>query len=168
MIKQRSTEIPAPETKSPYIQPEIFRQVVEHTPLISIDFICVDQEAMLVGRRINRPAQGMFFVPGGRIGKGEMFEEAFKRVSNDELGITFRPTDCEALGIFDHIYPDSAIDPNLTTHYVALAYKVNLKLSDVQTRGMRKQHDKFFMMQLDEMLSSDDVHENTKVYARLL
>ena len=154
--------------KSPYLPPELFRQVVEHTPLISVDFVCVDKSSVLVGRRINPPAQGTLFVPGGRICKGETFQQAFKRLSEDELGITLQPRDGEFLGIFDHIYPDSALDPNVSTHYVVLAYRLNLKFTDVQIRRLRHQHDKFFMMQFQEMLQSEEVHENTKVYARVL
>lgn len=57
-----------------------FLEIVRLTPLVSIDLIVLDQAGdVLLGRRVNRPAQGMWFVPGGRIRKDETLADAFKR-----------------------------------------------------------------------------------------
>ena len=70
--------LPAPE----------FLDVVRLTPLISIDLIVVDDHArVLLGRRVNRPALGAWFVPGGRIHKDESLGGAFSRIVREELGL---------------------------------------------------------------------------------
>ncbi|MCH5770603.1 GDP-mannose mannosyl hydrolase, partial [Salmonella enterica] len=49
-----------------------FRRAVEMLPLVSIDLLLRDAEGRyLTGLRSNPPAQGAWFVPGGRIRKNE-------------------------------------------------------------------------------------------------
>ena len=67
---------------------EIFKTVVASTPLVSIDLIIRNsQEQVLLGLRNNRPTQGYWFVPGGRIQKDERLENAFRRLVSVELGV---------------------------------------------------------------------------------
>lgn len=49
-----------------FLRQEDFAAVVRTTPLISLDFIVENgQGEILLGQRLNRPAQGYWFVPGG-------------------------------------------------------------------------------------------------------
>ncbi|TOB15241.1 NUDIX domain-containing protein, partial [Vibrio parahaemolyticus] len=53
---------------------QTFKLVVASTPLVSIDLIIRNSKRqILLGQRTNRPAQGFWFVPGGRICKDETF-----------------------------------------------------------------------------------------------
>ena len=64
-----------------------FLQVIECTPLGSIDLIVRDgYSRLLLGRRKNEPAAGYRFTPGGRIRKNERLDTAFRRICGDELG----------------------------------------------------------------------------------
>jgi colanic acid biosynthesis protein WcaH len=55
-----------------YLKKEDFRRLVQHGVFFSIDLVVRDnQNRILVGERINRPAQGYWFVPGGRVYKNE-------------------------------------------------------------------------------------------------
>ncbi len=59
-----------------------FKTIIEHAPLISIDLVVENKQGeVLLGRRNNRPAQGYWFVPGGRILKDELMSDAFKRLT---------------------------------------------------------------------------------------
>lgn len=150
-----------------FLQPEDFGFVIDNTPLVAIDFIVTDFRSMLVGRRLNRPAKDMFFVPGGRICKGESFASAFERISENEIGGSLAPSECDFLGIFDHFYPNSAVSENISTHYTVLGHTVDIKKHSLDTDKMFEQHSEFEMMDIHEIVSRKDVHENTKVYARL-
>jgi colanic acid biosynthesis protein WcaH len=58
---------------------ETFKTIIKNAPLISIDQIVSNQVGqILLGKRNNRPAQGYWFVPRGRIRKGESMSVAFK------------------------------------------------------------------------------------------
>ncbi|MBF4436458.1 NUDIX domain-containing protein, partial [Vibrio anguillarum] len=64
-----------------------FKTIIENTPLVSIDLVVYNQKnEALLGKRNNRPAQGYWFVPGGRILKDESIAVAFRRLTLNELG----------------------------------------------------------------------------------
>ena len=83
------------------IDKETFLQIVDSTPLVSIDLILENQQGkVLLGMRNNSPAQGYWFVPGGIIRKNERLYDAFKRISSVELGAELIITDAKLIGAF--------------------------------------------------------------------
>lgn len=86
---------------------EFYRQAVAELPIVCVDIFLVDQKTncYLLALRKNRPAQGIFWIPGGRILKGESFFEAAQRKCKEELGITI--TAKKVLGIYNLFFPDS-------------------------------------------------------------
>lgn len=139
-----------------------FKMVLECTPLVSIDLVVENQsKEYLVGKRLNRPAKGFWFVPGGRILKGETLSNAYSRLTKAELGIECDIKDATLLGVYDHLYNDCVFGDAPTTHYVAIAYR--LKLSDVGFLPL-EQHSSFRWQHSSEILQSSDVHSNTKAY----
>ena len=151
-----------------YLQPSTFNTVVKNTPLIAIDFVVVNEGKILLGKRRNRPAKDCFFVPGGRICKGERIDEAFNRISEAELGVKLDRKNCEFLGLYDHMYADSANDENISTHYVVSAFQTSVSHKSFNLKNLQTQHAKIVMLDLDEALSCPNVHENTKAYIRKL
>ncbi len=142
-----------------------FLRIVDGTPLVSIDLILRNERGqILLGRRTNRPAQGLWFVPGGRICKNERVAEALLRISKRELGVEI--SQAKLLGVFDHLYPDNFLGaPGVSTHYVVLGMEAAWPAGAcVQADD---QHDEFKWWTAAEILVSSDVHENTKAYFRL-
>jgi len=139
-----------------------FLAIVNGTPLVSIDLVvCSSHNAILMGKRINEPAAGYWFVPGGRILKMETLEEAFCRITQVELGKTYNIEDSRLLGAFTHIYNNNfALQPGVTTHYVALAYQLNL---DLELNNLpQKQHNGYRWFLGHDDLS--EVHPNSQAY----
>ena len=57
-----------------FLRHEDFATVVRSAPLVAIDLIVENARGeYLFGQRINRPAQGYWFVPGGRVQKMSRF-----------------------------------------------------------------------------------------------
>lgn len=142
---------------------ETFKTVVASTPLVSIDLIiCNSENEVLLGLRNNRPAQGYWFVPGGRICKDETFDIAFQRLTSDELGVIHHIKDATFIGSYQHLYQDNFSDEIFTTHYVVLGYliKQDIKLGKLPI----EQHNNYRWWDINELLSSTEVHENTKAY----
>ena len=109
------------------LETELFKSIVEHTPLISIDLIIRNEDGKaLLGQRLNRPAQNYWFVPGGRILKDESFENAFKRVTFEELGVQISINEAKFLGIYEHFYSDNFSGTCFSTHYVVHGYEISL------------------------------------------
>lgn len=148
------------------LSPEDFNTIVRLTPLVSIDLVVrSDNGAVWLGRRNHKPAQGIFFVPGGRIRKNETLARAFARLSMSELGIRKRISDARFLGVFEHFYPENRHGlAGFGTHYVVLAYELTLieKLDSVSD----EHHECKRWWSVDEMLASPEVHPNSKAYVQ--
>lgn len=143
---------------------EAFLGVIDAAPLVSIDIILKDNLGrVLLGVRNNRPAQGYWFVPGGRIRKNESLKSAMSRISKAELGFEIEWAETRLLGAYDHIYDDNFKGvPTINTHYVALGYEVRQKKE--QSVCFDSQHAEVRWWYLSDLLASDDVHSNTKAY----
>jgi colanic acid biosynthesis protein WcaH len=143
---------------------EEFAQLVRLTPLVSIDLVVRDgARRMLLGLRENRPAQGCWFVPGGRIGKNERIEQAFRRICAAELGREFPLSAARPLGVFEHLYEDNFADlPGFGTHYVVLAYR--LDADPVSLKLPTLQHSRYKWMSDDEIAAHPNVHPHVCAY----
>jgi len=70
-----------------YIEQELYNKILENIPIACVDVaIIVDGSALLVKRK-DAPAKGEWWVPGGRILKGETMKEAAKRKALEEVGL---------------------------------------------------------------------------------
>ena len=145
-----------------------FLYIIENTPLVSIDLIIEDSHGkVLLGKRTNRPAQGYWFVPGGRIRKNETIADAIKRISSNELGTSISVDDMQLLGTFDHIYDDNYLGTEgINTHYVVLAYRLKQPLDIKVSADMVKddQHSEIRYWTKDALMKANNVHLNTKAY----
>ena len=142
---------------------ELFKSVVANTPLISVDLIVRNpQGQILLGQRVNRPAQGYWFVPGGRVRKDERLVAAFNRLVQEELGSTQSMQDAVFIGPFEHFYADNFSGDDFSTHYVVLGYQLNVDALPAQLP--HEQHHAYRWFSVDELLNSSDVHLHTKQY----
>lgn len=63
-------EVEATQCKGGWLDATTFETVIVYTPLVSIDLLVKNRKGeYLFGLRKNRPAQGYWFVPGGRLQK---------------------------------------------------------------------------------------------------
>ncbi|MFK8018189.1 MAG: GDP-mannose mannosyl hydrolase [Pseudomonadales bacterium] len=143
-----------------------FLQIIDATPLVAIDLILKNTEGLyFLAKRCNKPAQGYWFVPGGRVRKNELLADAMRRISIAELGTEVEFSEATLIGAYEHLYDDNfkAVE-GIQTHYVCLGYSA--KLSSQAMISTDEQHSDYRWWALDEILSSTEVHENTKAYFR--
>ena len=138
---------------------QTFKTVVNSTPLISIDLLVKKDNKILLGKRINKPAKDYLFSIGGRVYKNETINDAIIRIASDELNFNLKimPT---FLGVFEHFYDDS-IYQNLSTHYVNLAYQVEI---EEVLKLPNKQHNEYHWLTIDQLLKNKLVHKYVKNY----
>ena len=138
-----------------------FKTIIESAPLISIDILLKKDNKFLLGRRVNKPAQGYFFSTGGKINKNESIDNAMSRIAKNELNIELKTTP-EFIGVFEHFYDDSIYE-NISTHYVNLAYEYEVEeIPNLPT----EQHSEYQWFSIDKLLESKQVHKYTKDYFR--
>ena len=138
-----------------------FKTVINSTPLVSIDILLKKDGKALLGKRINKPAQGCFFSTGGRVNKNEAIDSAMSRIAKNELNIELKTTP-KFIGVFEHFYDDGVYE-QVSTHYVNLAYEY--EVGDVLNLPIQ-QHSEYQWFGIDELLNSTEVHEYTKDYFR--
>ena len=140
-----------------YLDGEIFKTVIENTPLVSVDLVVKQKGKILLGMRRNAPAKGFWFTPGGRVLKNERISEAIRRIAKLELGMepTARP---KFIGVFEHLYEDGIFE-GVSTHYLNLAYETDLP-------GLEslpgEQHSDYRWFGLNELTECAKVHPYVK------
>jgi len=138
-----------------------FKTIVDSAPLISIDILARKNNKVLLGKRVNKPAQGYYFSTGGRVNKNETINSAMHRIAKDELNIELKTTP-NFIGVFEHFY-DDGIYQEVSTHYVNIAYEYQVEeIPDLPT----EQHSEYKWFTIGELLESRQVHKYTKDYFR--
>ncbi|MEM5537882.1 NUDIX domain-containing protein, partial [Neptuniibacter pectenicola] len=115
---------------------------------------------VLLGKRLNKPAKGFWFVLGGRVLKNERLADAFARLT--KLGVEIAIENARYLGLYEHFYNDSALSDTVSTHYVVNAFVVELSES-VRTLPV-EQHSDYQWLSERELLNADNVHIHSKWY----
>jgi len=146
-----------------WIPEEDWTTVVESVPIVSVDLVVTvengggdtaggggasgdadehheddgERAGVVLARRTNEPAAGEWFVPGGRVRKGERLEGAIDRIAATELGVEV--TVEEYLGVFEHFYETADVGDD-GKHHVAHGYHVTTtetpRLADDQHEAM--------------------------------
>jgi colanic acid biosynthesis protein WcaH len=142
-----------------------FASVVKNTPLVSIDLIICDPSgAVLMGWRNNEPAKNTWFVPGGRIRKGERIAEAFERIIRTETGLQVPFQEAQFGKVYEHLYTENCFgDPSFGTHYCVLSYII--ELDHQPTFRTDDQHSRFAWLTSS---SSSAIHPYSRAYFDLL
>lgn len=139
-----------------------FETVIDSTPLVSIDLIVRNSAGeVLLGKRINKPAQGYWFVPGGRVYKNEQINIALARIAKSELGIEDTPIQqAQFKGVYQHFYDDSFVSNAISTHYIVLAYELTIESVALNI----DQHSEYAWLNVETLLQNSAVHQYTKDY----
>lgn len=149
-----------------FLSQQAFATVVESTPLISIDLIVENEQGeILLGKRTNRPAQGYWFVPGGRVQKDESLADAFARLTEAELGLSLPITAGHFHGVWQHFYDDNFSGEHFSTHYIVLAFRVQVKAEALTLPT--EQHNDYRWLSSKTLLDDDTVHDNSRNYFRV-
>lgn len=143
---------------------DAFAGIVAAAPLIAIDLIVEDaQGKVLLGLRRNPPAQDFWFVPGGRVRKGETLDAAFARICCEELGRPYARAEARLAGVFEHFYDTNFRGTaGATTHYVVHAYRLRAEREALDLPA--QQHSRYLWTDPHAALRQADVHPYTKAY----
>ncbi|MEO3991169.1 GDP-mannose mannosyl hydrolase [Pseudocitrobacter cyperus] len=146
-----------------FLSTQDFATVVRSTPLSSIDLIVENaQGEYLLGKRTNRPAQGFWFVPGGRVQKDETLADAFARLTQAELGLSLPITAGQFDGVWQHFYADNFSGEDFSTHYIVLAFRLRVEESALALSD--EQHNEYRWWTPSALLAADNVHDNSRAY----
>lgn len=109
---------------SEWIPDDDWATIVANVPIVSVDLLVRYDGDLILGKRTNEPAKGYWFMPGGRVQKGETRSEAVHRIGNKELGLEVEIV--ESLGAFEHLYDAADVKGVDMKHYIANGYVVDV------------------------------------------
>ena len=143
---------------------QTFKTVIKNTPLVSIDLCLICNGQILLGKRRNEPLKGIWFTPGGRIHKNETWQDALLRIAEVELGLSgISVEEFELMCVWDHFYGNSAVDQDLSTHYVNLPHYSEFKSKPEIT--LDDQHGEFQWFDLSVASNDEKFHPYMRNYA---
>ena len=93
----------------------------------------------------------------------ERFSAAFRRITNDELGLMIELEDAQFQGVFEHMYDDSAFSDEIGSHYVSIAMALENYDLDL-TKLPQSQHKEYRWFERQEISEDPSVHERTKEF----
>jgi len=117
------------DTAEQYLEKSFYKKAIEKLPIICVDIVVVDPTSLeyLLVLRDNEPYKGMFWVPGGRLYKGESFFQGAQRKCKEEAGIEVRPL--TLLSANSLIFEKSEWGCNTHTPTIGVVVLVNEKQS---------------------------------------
>lgn len=96
-----------------------FKYVFERAPRLCVDIVVVSPRGILLSVRDIEPGKGLWHIPGGTVGKGELLEEAVKRISLKETGLEVEIE--KQLGVIEYLQEDQG---EWERHSVSVVYLV--------------------------------------------
>jgi colanic acid biosynthesis protein WcaH len=111
---------------------KLYKKIVDVFPILCVDIVVEHKERFLLVKRKKEPAKGRWWVPGGRVFKGETIEKAVKRKIKEELGINVKIL--KALGYYEKHFKENEFGLKSGIHTVSIVVLVkplslNIKLN---------------------------------------
>ena len=70
------------------IEEKLYQKIREVLPTVCVDLLVTNDEGRyLLAKRLEKPAQGQWYFPGGRVFKWETWEDTARRKGHEELGV---------------------------------------------------------------------------------
>ena len=152
-----------------YLTKDQLSNVFRYNVVSSIDLCIIKNKKILLGKRQNNPAKDFYFVPGGRIMKGEKIDIALERIIKNETGqkiIKNGKKNITLLGVYEHFYEENFLgNKDFSSHYVVLAYVIdNNYLSEMNYDTFLNQHSDFIWQDFTKESFNIKIHNYSIAY----
>jgi colanic acid biosynthesis protein WcaH len=115
------------------IPDSLYQQIHSSMPIPCVDAVIIHDGQVLLGQRNNKPAQGQWWLPGGRVRKGETLQAAITRKVKEETGLNLETI--KQIGTGETIFPDGPFgEPTHTinTYFLAIPHTPITLIPDLQ------------------------------------
>ena len=152
-----------------YLTKNQLSSVFKNSIVVTIDLCIVDKKRLLLGKRLNPPAKDFYFVPGGRIRKGENIKQALNRILENETGqciIKEQKENIKFLGVYEHFYDENFLSNNrYNSQYIVLSYILPLTcLSEFKKEIFKNQHSDYIWYNYQKPNVNIKIHTYTSDY----
>lgn len=108
--------------ESGFIPSALYDQIMQLMPIPSVEAVIVVAGSLLFLKRKNNPASGQWWFPGGRIHKGESFEQTLHREVKEETGLEIESY--RFIKAYSRVFPER--------HDITIAYLCKCKESKIK------------------------------------
>lgn len=115
-----------------HIGDHMYERIKRVMPIPCVDFVLHNGNTVLLCKRANQPAQGEWWLPGGRVLRDEKAEDAAVRKAFEELGVEVVIE--RLVGVYDNIFD--------SVHCFTVVYLVRLAHKNVPLR-LDEQHSEY-------------------------
>lgn len=107
-----------------HIPDELYREIINAIPFVCVDIVIKNGNSFFLAKRKSEPAQGQWFLPGGRVLKNEKLEDAAYQKVQQETGLNVKIE--KILGVDETMFPVSTFGvPTHSVNVVFLATTTN-------------------------------------------
>ena len=104
-----------------FIPTTLYDQIMQLMPIPSVEAVIVIEDSLLYLKRKNNPAKGQWWFPGGRIHKGESFEQTLHREVKEETGLKIESY--KFIKAYSRVFPER--------HDITIAYLCKCKEREI-------------------------------------
>lgn len=138
------------------IPKKTYQKIHDSVPIACIDVAIVNKNRVLLCKRTNKPAQGQFWFPGGRVYKGETLAEAVSRKTLQETGLNIKRS--KKIGVEETMFEDGPFGS--PTHTINVLFRADTKFDQIQNDS---QHNEYMWADL----KTKGLHPYVKKYIKI-
>jgi len=102
LVETEKSLLDASKADTGKISSSLYDLIVDVLPIASVEAVIVKDDSLLFLRRNNNPVRDQWWFPGGRIRKGETFEETLIREVKEETGLDV--IESELVNVYSRIF----------------------------------------------------------------
>jgi colanic acid biosynthesis protein WcaH len=114
-----------PVEEADFIPAALYEQIVKILPIVSVDAVIVMDKSLLLLKRKNQPAKGLWWFVGGRIHKGESLEQTLRREIKEETDLELETF--KLINVYSRVFPERH---DITIAYLCTCKEGKITLND--------------------------------------
>jgi colanic acid biosynthesis protein WcaH len=134
-----------------FIEDQLFTEIVGLLPIVTTDLVIFNEnkQQILLFKRTNKPAQNLYFTPGGRLFKNEDLLAGIIRQSKREIGLDLDPNKLTFGGVINEIWSDSEF-ANYNYHAVSIFWSYVISSQEIINLALDRQHSVYQWFNIDD------------------
>jgi ADP-ribose pyrophosphatase YjhB (NUDIX family) len=127
------------------IDNSLYSKIIDVVPIVCVDGFIIKDDKILLLKRNNYPAINEWWVPGGRVLKNELIQDAIIRKVQDEIGI--KPEIVNQIGITETIFEKK--------HTINICFTLSINSNNIIINSEHSEYNWFTISELPSDLNSE-------------
>ncbi len=115
------------------IEEGLYKEILSVIPVLCVDLLVEVDGRFLLVKRSNEPLKGEWWVPGGRVLKGETLLDACGRKTMEELGVEVAVSG--PVGVYEDFFDRNPLGVPGDIHMVSVVFKAVPKSMNIKLDG---------------------------------